>query len=238
MPAPPQPQPQAQRRSAGRPSRLSRAQVIAAALNLLADDGLEGFSVAKLGKRLGASPMSLYTYFPGRDALLEAVADEAFKSFSPPSPQADWRDYVREWLREVAAHFEQYPIALRVIVWEDHLSAGWLRAWLPLVRTLAAVQPDAERLAAALSWFSHAAIGLINGRIMAPRDIADLDEDVAGAFSEEDRRQLRILQRHDRARDDRWVLAFGFDNLVSGLERLLVENAPLGPIDIQDSQRG
>lgn len=216
-----------QRRSAGRPSRLSREQVIAAAIGLLSEQGLEGFSVAKLGKRLDASAMSLYTYFPGRDALLEAVADEVFKSFEPPEPQEDWRDFVLDWLERLTAHFRQYRVALSVIAWEEHLSAGWLRAWLPLVRTLAAIQPDPERLAAALSWFSHASIGLINGRIVGPQNPAGLEDDAAVSFSAADREQLAILYRHHRARDTGWVLEFGFDNIVRGLERLLVEKAPL-----------
>ncbi|WP_336951359.1 TetR/AcrR family transcriptional regulator [Sphingobium aromaticivastans] len=220
-------QPSPQRRSVGRPSRLSREQVVAAALDLLSDEELDGFSVAKLGKRLNASAMSLYTYFPSRDALLDAVADEAFKSFEPPPADQDWRTYVIDWLERVTAHFRRYRVALAVIAWEEHMSAGWLRAWLPLVRTLAAVQPDPKRLTAALTWFSHASIGLINGRIRGPQTMAVLEEHVVDSFSAEDRKLLQTLYQRKRDWDAGWVLDFGFDNLVAGLERVLVEDASL-----------
>lgn len=217
------------RRSVGRPSRLSREQVVAAALDLLNEQGLDGFSVAKLGRRLNASGMSLYTYFSSRDALLEAVADEVFKSYVPPRGDQDWRSYVIDWLERVAAHFQRYRVALSVIAWEEHLSTGWLRVWLPLVRTLAAVQPDAARLRAALNWFSHAAIGLINARVRGPQAIAALEAHVVSAFSQQDQDLLRVLYQEAPDPDQDWMLRFGFENLVAGLEQLLVGDAAHRP---------
>lgn len=219
----PQPPP---RRPVGRPSRLSREQVIRAALELLNEGGLEAFSVAKLGKRLNASAMSLYTYFPSRDALLDAIADDVFKSFEAPCPDQDWRVYVREWLDRVAAHFRQHRVALTVIAWEEHLSVGWLRAWLPLVRVLATTQPDEERLAAALSWFSHSAIGLINARIRGPQNIVALGEVAGQRFAEADQKLLYAHIEGAKHLDPDWVFRFGFDNLVSGLEQILLDVPP------------
>ncbi|WP_311269572.1 TetR/AcrR family transcriptional regulator [Sphingobium sp. WCS2017Hpa-17] len=215
------------RRPAGRPSRLSRAMVVDAARDLLQEEGMDNFSVNKLGKRLRASAMSLYTYFESRDALLEAVADDVFTSFEPPPEASDWRHFVIAWLEAITSHFRRYPVALSVIAWEGHLSSGWLRAWLPLVKVLAAVQPDTRRLSDALSWFSHAAMGFIHGRLSVPNRLGEFDEAVLAGFPDEDRFLLETVFHHHRERGDTWVLDFGFTQLVAGLEALL-EGQPGG----------
>ncbi|MGW4567410.1 TetR/AcrR family transcriptional regulator [Streptomyces sp. NPDC004561] len=51
-----------------------RAALVQEAMSLLAADGLAGFSVAKLARRLGVSSASPYRHFPDRESLLAAVA--------------------------------------------------------------------------------------------------------------------------------------------------------------------
>lgn len=58
-----------------RPAGLTRDAIVVAALGLIEERGLEDFSTRKLGERLGLKAMSLYHYFPSREALLDAVVD-------------------------------------------------------------------------------------------------------------------------------------------------------------------
>ena len=58
-----------------RPTGLTRDAIVVAALGLIEERGLEDFSTRKLGERLGLKAMSLYHYFPSREALLDAVVD-------------------------------------------------------------------------------------------------------------------------------------------------------------------
>ena len=53
--------------------QLSQERIIAAALELVDEHGLEGLSMRALGRRLGVEAMALYHYFPSKAALLEAV---------------------------------------------------------------------------------------------------------------------------------------------------------------------
>lgn len=213
----------APRRRAGRPSRLSRELVITAALELLDDVGIEQFSVTKLGKRLDATAMSIYTYFPSRDALLEAAADHVFALFTPPPAMAQWQDYILAWLEAITRHFDRFPVALRVLAWDEHISVSWLRTWLPALEVLHAQQPDLKRLAVTTDWFLTATIGFINAHLRGPRRLAALSPDALELFDEEDQKILTAVQQQLGNPDESHRLQFGFRNLVAGLEALLAE---------------
>lgn len=215
----------APRRRAGRPSRLSREIVISTALELLDDVGIEQFSITKLGKSLDATAMSIYTYFPSRDALLEAAADQVFAMFTPPPAMARWQDYILAWLDAITRHFDRFPVALRVLAWDEHISVSWLRAWVPALRVLHAQQPDPKRLAVTIEWFLTATIGFINAHLHGPKRMAALSADVLDLFGEEDRKILTAVQQQLGDPDESHRLQFGFRNLVAGLEALLADDA-------------
>ncbi len=55
--------------------QLSRETIIAAALEIVEEQGLKKLTMRALGDRLGVEAMALYHYFPSKDALLEAVSE-------------------------------------------------------------------------------------------------------------------------------------------------------------------
>lgn len=54
-----------------------RDALIDTAIELLAERGVDGFSLAEASRRLGVAPSAPYRHFPDRDALLAAVAVRA-----------------------------------------------------------------------------------------------------------------------------------------------------------------
>jgi AcrR family transcriptional regulator len=66
------------------PQPLSRGRIVAAALALVERDGLEAFSMRKLGAELGREAMSLYHFFPSKRHLVDALVDEAIASIEFP----------------------------------------------------------------------------------------------------------------------------------------------------------
>lgn len=208
-------------RRPGRPSRLSREQIVTTTLAMVEGTGVAGFTVAKLAKRLGAAPMALYRYFPSRDALLDAVAERAFNQIALPDRSGEWQTFVREWLQVLTAHFQRHPIALEVIAWDEHLSPGWLRVWLPLMQVLAEQEPDDERLAYMLRWFSHASLGFIQGYITGPSQVRGFGEDALDPFQPAERELLRRVHRHHAETPSSEILDFGFRHIVGGLQMLL-----------------
>jgi AcrR family transcriptional regulator len=65
------------------------AALIAAARELLAQDGTEALSLRAVARRAGVSAMAPYRHFPDKEALLAAVAAEGFRDFAAALEAAD-----------------------------------------------------------------------------------------------------------------------------------------------------
>lgn len=68
---------------------------------MLSRDGEAGFSVRKLGLRIGVDPMTVLHHFGSKDELLRRIADRALATVELPVPSEDWRGD----LRNVAAAY-------------------------------------------------------------------------------------------------------------------------------------
>ena len=77
-------------------SGLSRDLVVAEAMRLADREGLEGMSMRRLARDLGAGAMSLYHYVASRDQLLDAMVDRVFEEISLPPEGTDWQAAMRE----------------------------------------------------------------------------------------------------------------------------------------------
>lgn len=82
---------------------LDRNEILKAAFRLLASEGEAGFSVRKLGARIGVDPMTVLHHFRSREELLRQIADRALATVELPAPSGDWR---RD-LRQVAEAYRQ-----------------------------------------------------------------------------------------------------------------------------------
>lgn len=96
------------RKSRSGSSNLGREQIIAAALELIDQRGLESFSLREVARHLGVFPTALYWHVPGgRNTLLAEVTAIAFQDVAPSvEPSEDWTG----WLSEL---FHRYRSALR-----------------------------------------------------------------------------------------------------------------------------
>lgn len=207
-------------RRAGRPSTLSRDLIVTEALKLLDEVGVQQFSVNKLAKRLNVSAMSFYNYFAGADSLLQAVADRVFTLFPMPAPAERWQDFLSEWFDAMAAHVRRYPVALKVIAWNGNLSAGWLRAWLPVLEIIAAHEPNTERRKAIAYWLSLSALGVMNARVNEPVGPSRLPNELIAGLPAPQHDLLLSLYGGSPPSDSQAVVDDVFANIIYGLERL------------------
>jgi AcrR family transcriptional regulator len=110
---------------------LSAELVVAAAVGLADDEGLEAVSMARVAERLGFTTMSLYRHVESKDDLLRAMLDAALGP--PPAaldePRDGWRAGLELWTREVLAALLRHPWALRVPIAGPPMTATQL-AWL------------------------------------------------------------------------------------------------------------
>lgn len=75
-------------------------EILAAARAQLAQEGLGGFSLRAIARRLELAPNALYTYFPSLDDLITALLVDAFQRFAAAIAAADspdGRDYARRF---------------------------------------------------------------------------------------------------------------------------------------------
>lgn len=80
-------------RRPGKRAGLDAEKVLTAATELVVDDGAEALTMRRLADRLGVAPNALYSHYPDKAALLEAVLDSLLGEIAPRDlDQLDWRD--------------------------------------------------------------------------------------------------------------------------------------------------
>ena len=93
---------QATARRAGRKPRVSREQVLDAAMEIADEGGLAAVTMASVGARLGVEAMSLYRHIGNKEEMLDGLVDRVFAELEVPADATDWRDALRR--RAVSAH--------------------------------------------------------------------------------------------------------------------------------------
>ena len=217
-------------RGRGRPSRLSRETIIGDALTLLNEGSIDGFSMGVLAKRLSVGVMTLYSYFPSRDALLIAVADEIYSRFEYPAKGRRWQDELRDWMWATVRLFERYPVAMKLSLWDGHASPGWLRTWIPVVELLKAQGLEGSRLAFAVRWFTTSSLGFITSQPPPPLERVGRTTAHVDVLTPHEASLLLDLQLDMVEVDHVASLTYGFTHIIAGVERIIDEtNNDFGP---------
>ena len=95
---------------------LSRAVIVAAALALVDDEGLEALTMPRLATHLGVGTMSLYRHIEGKDDLLDGVAAQVLSGVTVPSGASDdWEGRVVGYLRSLRAEALRHPALARIL---------------------------------------------------------------------------------------------------------------------------
>lgn len=96
-------------------SDLDTAQVVDAAVALADVEGLDGLSMRNLARRLGCSPMALYTHVPGKGELLDLMLDAIMGELPDAYPADDgWRPPAEAMARDLWALHQRHPWSVRV----------------------------------------------------------------------------------------------------------------------------
>ena len=87
---------------------LSAEQIVAAAVQILREGGLDSVSMRSVANRLGVTPPPVYARIGNKDALLAAVADHFLADVAPAVvPGEPWPDYARRWTRQMRRQLEE-----------------------------------------------------------------------------------------------------------------------------------
>src|SRR4051794_29943124 len=202
------------RRSQAQPSGLSRERILAVALDLAAEEGLEALSMRRLAQELDVWPMSVYRYFQDKDALLDAMAVDLLEQLPDLPGGGSWRARMHGLLEEAARRLSAAP-GLATRLPRAFLAEGALR--LPEAGMAILLEAGFERTAAASAWralwsytFGFATFRVESGRAVRAA-VAGLHEDEYPALA-----AAGLSLADTLASDDEF--AAGLERLLDGLE--------------------
>ncbi|GAB1688548.1 TetR/AcrR family transcriptional regulator C-terminal domain-containing protein [Krasilnikovia sp. M28-CT-15] len=75
--------------------KLTREAVLAAALEIIDQDGVDGLSMRRLARALDRDPMILYRHAPNKAALLDGVAETVLAQLEVDRTAPDWQAQLR-----------------------------------------------------------------------------------------------------------------------------------------------
>jgi AcrR family transcriptional regulator len=102
-------EPAASAPSRGPKPKLGLDDVVATGVSIADADGLARLSMRKVATRLGVGAMSLYTYVPGRDELLELMVNRVHAELTLPAEDLPWRVSVEQQVGERWRMYERHP---------------------------------------------------------------------------------------------------------------------------------
>lgn len=170
--------------------KFTRAQLQAAALSIVDEQGLGALSMRTLANVLGTGPMTIYNYFQDRDELdallVEAVMAEAQVS---DTEHADWRMDVRAILEAIWRAVRSHPNVIPLILIRRTRHEATLDIAEALLRALARSGCSGAALLAAFR--------TLNGFVMGLAQAQLTETDSKGSGSEHDDPILQVASLPD-----------------------------------------
>ncbi|WP_200303370.1 TetR/AcrR family transcriptional regulator [Streptomyces adelaidensis] len=119
-----------------RPTRehpaLSRDHIVAEALRLLDEEGIDALSMRRLGTRLNAGATSLYRHVANKDELIELAVDEIYGEIEAPvhPDPANWRTDMAGCAHSLRTTILRHPWLASVLgeMGMSYLGPNWMRA--------------------------------------------------------------------------------------------------------------
>jgi AcrR family transcriptional regulator len=140
----------ARKRGAGRRPSLTVDDVVRAGIELADTEGLAAASMGGLAKELGVGTMTLYTYVPSKEELLDLMVDQVLAERRLPGPgesrPKNWREQVALYSTETRAMFQRHlwlsqvstirpPVGPGMLAGREYLLSVFLELGLTPVET-------------------------------------------------------------------------------------------------------
>ena len=104
-----------QQEAAVRRVPLNRDRVLAAAVVLADEVGIDALSMRRLAQELGVVPMALYKHVANKEELLDGMVDVIVGEIDPPVSGAGWKDAVRLRILSARRSLLRHPWARQVL---------------------------------------------------------------------------------------------------------------------------
>jgi AcrR family transcriptional regulator len=100
----------------GRPANTDRARILAEALALADERGLEAVTMAAVAERVGVTTMALYRHVANKADLLDGLVETLLAEAVPPTPQLPWLERLSSFAHELRATAHRHPSAFILLV--------------------------------------------------------------------------------------------------------------------------
>lgn len=90
---------------------LSREAVLAGAVELADQIGIEPLTLRRLATHLGVKPMSIYYYVANKDEIIDGMVDAVFAEIEMPPPETPWREAMTTRAHSARAALRRHPWA-------------------------------------------------------------------------------------------------------------------------------
>jgi Bacterial regulatory proteins, tetR family./Tetracyclin repressor, C-terminal all-alpha domain. len=149
---------------------LSRSQIVAAAIKLIDEEGLDGFSMRRLGQALGAGTTSFYWHVKDKDQLIDLVMDQiATEVRLDDDAGRPWRERAAYLAREFHAIGKRHRNVAALYGARISMGPNTLLAMDHLLEVLRAGGFERDRLTLAFSSLMTYALG---SAVMESRDLS------------------------------------------------------------------
>jgi AcrR family transcriptional regulator len=213
---------------------LSKARVLATAVALADEGGVDALSMRKIAQALGVVPMALYKHVANKNELLDGMIDVLVLEIDPPAGDPDWKTVIRRRVLSARRMLLRHPWASEVI--ESRMKAR--ASPTPVVMEYLDSMIGIFRAGGFSIDLVHHAMHVMGSRLMGfsqelfvdnsdrePDPDAMPPEEMAARYPHIT--ELAMAVAHDQESvvgsgcDDQFEFEFALDLTLDGLERLL-----------------
>jgi AcrR family transcriptional regulator len=205
---------------------IRRQDLVDAALEMLAEEGEQNFSVRKLASVVGVDGMTILHHFKSREGLLKEVADAMVATLDIERPKGPWREVLLEVARRYRDLAVRYPKAFSIVTrFQTSGPADFELGEIIYAALLDAGMNEAEAAAYGMGLFTLA-IGFgvveVGGMLTpcSPEEIAEIEALDPRLFPVT-RRLAPVLAQDDREQ----VFDLLLGSFLDGIERILAARA-------------
>jgi len=91
--------------------RLSAQRVLAGAVALADETGIEQLTIRRLADALDVKPMTIYHHVPNKEAIIDGMVDLVFAEIEAPDPQLEWSSAIRRRCSSARVVLGRHPWA-------------------------------------------------------------------------------------------------------------------------------
>jgi AcrR family transcriptional regulator len=209
---------------------LSRERVLATALALVDDEGVDALSMRRLGRELGVEAMSLYSYVENKQDLIEGVVEQVFREMPLVEPgPGDWPERLRSHASTFRDVLLRHPNAVPLVAGRPLVTYGtmaFVESALVELRAYGLDLPTADLVLGTIAAFVIGSVCEQTGEESRQQAgyVPHADEDAAARFPNV------VTVATATAPDRDTEFAFGLDVLIAGIQTLLDGGALTAPM--------